>query len=210
MNPLRLTLLRRVVFVLAAVPFARLFVLGYLGDLTANPVEFVTRSLGTWCLVMLCLTLAITPLRRLTGAAWWLRLRRMLGLWAFFYGSVHLLTYVWFDQWFDVAAIWDDVVKRPFIAAGFVSWLLMVPLAFTSNQWAMRRLGRRWSVLHRLIYLLAPVGVLHFWWHKSAKNDLFEPMIYAAVIGLLLAMRLLWRWRRSMNGPLRSKDQEAA
>lgn len=195
MTPLGLTWLRVVVFLLAAAPFARLWILGFLDGLGANPVEFVTRSTGLWTLVFLCVTLAVTPLRKLTGFAWLLRLRRMLGLWAFFYGTVHFGTYLWFDQWFDWRAIWEDVIKRPFITAGFVSLLLMVPLALTSSGSAMRRLGRDWFRLHRLIYPIAIAGVLHFWWHKAGKNDFLEPGIYAGVVALLLGLRLWWWWR---------------
>lgn len=196
MNPSRFRLLWWLVWLLGAAPFVRLFVLGYLDGLTANPVEFVTRSTGTWTLVFVCLTLAVSPLARLSGQAWWLRLRRMLGLWSFFYACAHLTTWVWFDQWFDVSAMWADVVKRPFITAGFVAVVLMVPLAITSNHASMRALGRRWQALHRLIYLVAPLGVLHFWWHKSAKNDVFEPAIYAAVVALLLGWRVVNAARR--------------
>ncbi|MGH1361577.1 MAG: sulfite oxidase heme-binding subunit YedZ [Burkholderiaceae bacterium] len=187
------------VFVASLVPFARLFWLGYQDNLTANPIEFVTRSTGTWTLVFLCLTLAITPVRKLTGLGWLLRLRRMLGLYAFFYGCVHLATYVWFDQWFDLTEIIKDIFKRPFITAGFVGYLLMVPLALTSNGFAMRRLGRRWQLLHRLVYLIAPVGLLHFWWHKSGKNDFFEPVIYTVVVAILLGLRYFWRRRVARN-----------
>jgi len=184
--------LKLAVFGVALIPFLRLFWLGYQGDLTANPIEFITRSTGIWTLVFLCITLAVTPLRRLTGQGWLLRLRRMLGLFAFFYACLHLTTYVWFDQWFDLSEIIKDVFKRPFITAGFTAFVLMVPLALTSNQWAMRTLKRRWQQLHRLIYLIAPIGLLHFWWHKGGKNDFFEPIIYAGVVVLLLGLRLLW------------------
>lgn len=182
---------RAAVFVAALLPLARLVLLGMGDGLGANPVEFVTRSLGTWTLVFLCLTLAISPLRWLGAPAMLVRLRRMLGLYAFFYGSLHFLMYVWLDQWFDMPAILADILERPFIAAGFLAWLLMIPLALTSNRFAMRRLGSRWQRLHRLVYLLVPVGVLHFWWHKAGKNDIGEPAIYAVIVGILLLARLL-------------------
>lgn len=184
--------LKLAVFSLALIPFLRLFWLGYQDDLSANPIEFVTRSTGIWTLAFLCITLAVTPVRRLTGQGWLLRLRRMLGLFAFFYACLHLTTYVWFDQWFDLSEIIKDVFKRPFITAGFTAFVLMVPLALTSNQWAMRSLKRRWQQLHRLIYLIAPIGLLHFWWHKGGKNDFFEPSVYAGVVVLLLGLRWLW------------------
>lgn len=192
------------VFVACLVPLARLVMLGVADDLGANPVEFVTRSTGTWTLVMLCVTLAITPLRRITGWNALIRLRRMLGLFAFFYGCLHFTTYVWLDQFFDWFAIVADVVKRPFITAGFAAFLLMTPLAATSTNAMVRRLGRRWSELHRLVYAVAMLGVLHFWWHKSAKNDLGEPLAYAAVVALLLGWRVWARLRERYLGRRRS------
>ena len=167
----------------------------FFGGLGANPVERVTRSTGTWTLVFLCAGLAITPLRRLTGWAWLLRMRRMVGLFAFFYASLHLSTYLWFDQWFDATAIVKDVIKRPFIAMGMVAFVLLLPLAITSTDAMMRRLGRRWAVLHRAVYLAAIVGVLHFWWHKAGKNDYSEVGWYAAAVALLLGWRLIERVR---------------
>lgn len=139
---------------------------------------------------MLCMTLAITPLRRITGFNRLASLRRMLGLFAFFYACLHLTTWVWLDQWFDVRAMVADVVKRPFIAAGFTAFVLMVPLALTSNQAMMRRLGRRWSALHRLVYVVAIAAILHFWWHKAGKNDFEEPIVYAAIVAALLGYRV--------------------
>ncbi|MFA7504410.1 MAG: protein-methionine-sulfoxide reductase heme-binding subunit MsrQ [Burkholderiaceae bacterium] len=191
-----LGVVRAIVFVVSLGPLLRLVVLGAGDGLGANPVEFVTRSLGTWTLVFLCLGLAISPLRWLGAPAAIVRLRRMLGLYAFFYASLHFLMYLWLDQWFDWRAIVADIVERPFIAAGFVAWLLMIPLALTSNRFAMRRLGSRWQLLHRLVYLLVPAGVLHFWWHKAGKNDIGEPAIYALIVALLLLARVVRRARR--------------
>lgn len=191
-------------FVVCLLPLARLFALGWFDGLGANPVEFVTRSTGTWTLVMLCATLAVTPLRRLTGLAVLARLRRMLGLFTFFYACLHLTTYVWFDQWFDPLAILLDVVKRPFITVGMTAFLLLLPLAATSTDAMMRRLGRRWAELHRLVYLIAPLAILHFWWHKAGKNDFAEPAIYGAVVALLLAARLWRRLRSDYAGRRRS------
>ena len=139
---------------LSLVPFLRLFVLGFQDRLGANPIEFITHSTGFWTLTFLCITLTVTPLRRLTGWQQLVRLRRMLGLFAFFYASAHLVTYVWFDQWFSLEEIVKDVWKRPFITVGFTAFLLLVPLAVTSTNFMMRRLGRRWSQLHRLVYLI--------------------------------------------------------
>ncbi|MFP5460298.1 MAG: sulfite oxidase heme-binding subunit YedZ [Gammaproteobacteria bacterium] len=196
--------LRALVFAACLLPLARLFLLGFNDSLGANPVEFVSRSTGTWTLVMLCLTLSVTPLRQLSGWNAVIRLRRMLGLFAFFYGCLHLMSYVWFDQWFDAIAILVDLLERPFIAAGFAAWLLMLPLALTSNAAMIRRLGRHWAELHRAVYAVAALGVLHFWWHKAGKNDLAEPMAYAAVVGLLLGWRLWRRLRGAQPGSRRS------
>jgi sulfoxide reductase heme-binding subunit YedZ len=152
---------------------------------------------GTWTLVLLCVTLAITPLRRMTDLAWLLRLRRMLGLFAFFYGLLHLITYLWFDQFFDLAAIVKDVLKRPFITMGFTAFVLMIPLAVTSTDSMIRRLGRRWGRLHRLVYAVAIAAILHYAWHKAGKNDYSEVAWYAAAVTLLLGWRVLdWIRRR--------------
>jgi len=202
-TPRGLAALKAAVFVAALLPLARLVAAGAtdaFGGLGANPVELITRSTGTWTLVMLCITLAMTPLRQASGWTWPIRLRRMLGLFAFFYGAIHFTTYVWLDQWFDLAAIVIDVVRRPFITAGFVAFVLMVPLALTSTTGMQRRLGRRWLQLHRAIYGVAAAAILHYWWHKAGKNDLAEPMVYATIVAALLGWRLvaalLRRWRR--------------
>ena len=183
-----------VVFLLALGPLLRLVIYGLTDQLGANPVEFITRSTGTWTLVMLCITLAITPVRRLTGMSWLLRMRRMLGLFAFFYGALHFVTYFWLDQWFDWTAILRDVTgKRPFITVGFVAFVLMAPLAMTSTQAMIRRLGGRlWQRLHRAIYAIAVLSILHYWWMKAGKNDLAEPLIYAFVVAVLLGARFIW------------------
>lgn len=189
--------LQAALFVAALLPLARLFFLGFNAGLGANPVEFVIRSLGTWTLVALVVTLSITPLRLATGWAWPLRLRRMFGLFVFFYAVLHLCAYLWLDQWFDVAAIWKDVLKRPYITMGALTLLLLIPLAITSsNGWVRRLGGRNWQRLHRLVYVVAGLAVLHFWWQRAAKNDVSEPLAYAIVIGLLLGVRLLSSFRR--------------
>jgi sulfoxide reductase heme-binding subunit YedZ len=190
--------LKVALFALCLVPLARLVLagtLGWFGGLGANPIELVTRSTGTWTLVALCATLAVTPLRRLTGANWLLRFRRMLGLFAFFYGVLHLTTYVWFDQWFDPAAIVRDVIRRPFVTMGMLAFLLMVPLALTSTDAMRRRLGRRWATLHRAIYAVAIASILHYAWHKAGKNDYSEVVWYAGAVAVLLGWRAVDRWR---------------
>lgn len=185
-------------FVLALLPFVELLRLGFTHGLGANPVEFVLRWLGTWTLVALLVTLAVTPVRWVTGWAWLVRLRRMLGLYAFFYGTLHVTTYVWIDHFFDWASIVTDITKRPYLTFGFFAYLLMVPLALTSTNAMVRRLGgRNWQRLHRAVYAIGVLGVLHFWYHKLAKNDLAQPTVYALVLGTLLGARLLhWMGRR--------------
>jgi methionine sulfoxide reductase heme-binding subunit len=198
-KPVPIGAIKAAVFVLALGPLARLLLVGTtgaFGGLGANPVEFVTRSTGTWTLVFLCITLAVTPVRRFTGWNWLQRLRRMLGLFAFFYGALHFTTYFWLDQWFDLAAIGKDIVKRPFITMGFAAFVMMIPLAVTSTDAMVRRLGRRWGKLHRLVYAVAVAAILHYWWHKAGKNDFSQVGWYAAVVIGLLGWRLVDRWRK--------------
>jgi len=178
------------IFVICLFPLVRLIVLGGSGGLGANPIEFITHSTGTWTLTGLMVTLSVTPLRCLTGRGELIRYRRMLGLFTFFYASLHFVTYVWLDQFFDPVAIARDIIKRPFITVGFAAFVLLIPLAATSTHAMMRRLGRRWQQLHRLVYLVAMLGVIHYVW--LVKKDLTEPLIYGAVLALLLVMRLPW------------------
>ncbi len=175
-------------FILCLFPLARLVGLGATAGLGANPIEFITRSTGTWTLVGLLLTLSITPLRRVTGWTALIRHRRTLGLFAFFYASLHFVTYIWLDQFFDPSSVARDIVKRPFITLGFAAFVLLIPLALTSTQAMMRRLGRRWQQLHRLVYGIAILAVLHYLW--LVKLDLTQPLIYGGVLALLLMMRL--------------------
>jgi sulfoxide reductase heme-binding subunit YedZ len=178
------------IFGVCLLPMLRLAVLAGNGGLGANPIEFITRSTGTWTLIGLLVTLSVTPARRLTGRADLIRYRRMLGLFAFFYACLHFAIYIWLDQFFDPAAIARDIVKRPFITAGFAAFVLLIPLAMTSTHAMMRRLGRNWQRLHRLVYAVALLGVVHYLW--LVKKDLTEPLIYGGVLALLLAMRLPW------------------
>ncbi|WP_250473229.1 protein-methionine-sulfoxide reductase heme-binding subunit MsrQ [Caballeronia sp. GAFFF1] len=183
-----------VVFLAALYPLARLVLLGVTGvhgGLGANPIEFITRSTGLWTLVFLCITLAITPARRLTGVTALVRFRRMIGLYAFFYAALHFTTYFWFDKWFDIAEILKDIGKRPFITVGFAAFVLLIPLAVTSPKAMVRKLGRRWQTLHRAIYVIAALAILHFWWMKAGKHDLILPKIYGAIVIALLGWRLL-------------------
>lgn len=185
--------IKLLVFVLSLAPAAGLAAGLFRGELGANPVEAITHSTGEWALRFLLLTLAVTPLRRLTGYGSLVRLRRMLGLFAFFYAALHLSTYAALDQFFDAAAIVKDVVKRPYITAGFLAFVLMAPLAATSTAGMIRRLGgRRWQQLHRLVYPCAIAAVVHFLW--LVKADLTEPLLYAGVLTALLGYRVaVWR-----------------
>ena len=185
-----ITSIKYFVFALALIPLVRLLVLGYLGDLTANPVEFITRSTGTWAITFLCITLSMSPMRWMSGWSGWIQLRRMLGLFTFFYAFLHFTIWYWLDHNLDAKAMIDDVIERPFITVGFLGFVCMSLLAISSNQMAMRWLGRKWSLLHRLIYLIAILGVLHYLWHKAGKNDFEVVYIYAGIIFLLLVIRV--------------------
>ena len=179
-------------------PFALLVHGALLGDLGANPVERVTDVTGQWGLRLLLLGLAVTPLRRLTGWGWLQRFRRMLGLFAFFYVSLHLLTWIWLDKELRLAELAADIVERPYITVGFAAWLLLLPLALTSTAGMMRRLGRNWQRLHRAVYPAAALGVLHHAWQVRA--DLLEPLVYASMLAILLLARWRPRWlRRDAN-----------
>ena len=192
--------LKPTVFLACLVPLALLVGRGIAGELTANPIEFITHRTGDWTLRMLLLTLAVTPLRRLTGWNEVVRLRRMLGLFAFFYGSLHLLTYVVLDHFFALGSILEDLTERRFVTAGFTGYVLMVPLALTSSQAAVRRLGgQRWQALHRLVYVSAAAGVVHYFW--LVKADLRPPLAYGVVLGLLLGLRVWHRRRRITAAP---------
>ena len=180
-----------VLFVLCALPLAWLVAGAALDRLGANPAEALIRGLGDWTLRFLCLTLAVTPLRVRTATPQLARFRRMLGLFTFFYGVLHLLAYAWLDKGFDVGEVARDIAKRPFILVGFTAWLLLVPLALTSTNGMVRRLGgKAWRALHRLVYLVAPLALLHFFWMRAGKNDFAEVAVYAVILGALLLDRL--------------------
>jgi len=188
------------IWVACLTPLLRLGWKGLTGGLGANPIEFITLSTGTWTLVFLLATLAITPLRRLSGQSWLIRFRRLVGLFSFFYGVLHFITYVWLDKFFDVQDMIKDVAKRPFITAGFLAFLLLVPLAATSTAGAIRWMGgRRWQLLHRLIYVSGVSAVVHFWW--KVKADVRKPAIYAAVLGILLGLRLVFWIHARLSNP---------
>jgi len=177
-------------FLLSLGPLATLGWKAYQGNLGANPIDVITRSTGRWTLTFLLITLSVTPVRKLAGMPWLIRFRRPLGLFAFFYGTLHLTTYVWLDKFFDVHEMLHDILKRRFITAGLPAFTLMLPLALTSTTWSIRRLGgKRWSALHRLIYFSAAAGVIHFIW--LVKADLRRPLTYGAVLAVLLAYRVV-------------------
>ena len=193
------------VFVNALVPLALVGWDWRRGQLGANPLDFVTRTTGTLTLVFLVLTLLVTPLRKWTGANWLVRLRRMVGLYAFFYGTLHLLCYVWFDKWFDLAAMAEDVARRRFILVGLLAFTSMVPLAVTSTDRMIKRLGgKRWQKLHRLTYLAATAGVFHY--YLLVKSDVRKPLVFAAVFALLLGYRVYVSYAKQAT-PLSLKPQ---
>jgi methionine sulfoxide reductase heme-binding subunit len=178
------------VFLACLLPLARLGWKGYLGLLGANPIEVITHSTGDWTLIFLLITLAITPLRKLTGQLWLIRYRRMLGLLAFFYVSLHFITYIWLDKSFDLHEMLADIAKRKFITVGFTGFLLLIPLALTSTKNSIRRLGgKRWQLLHRLVYLSAVCGVIHYLW--LVKADIRKPLQYGMILTVLLGYRLV-------------------
>lgn len=184
-------------FLLALAPFGWLVVGAFADTLGANPAETLIRSTGDWTLRFVCLVLAVTPLRQATGWHALARWRRMLGLYAFFYGAVHFLCFAWLDMGFDLAAIVKDIAKRPFILVGSTALLLMLPLAATSFNRAIKALGAaRWQALHRAVYAVAVLGVLHFFWMRAAKNRFGEVAVYAAIVAALLGWRL---WKRRLS-----------
>ena len=178
------------VFCVSLLPLVWLCWLAWQDRLGTNPVETLSHRTGDWSLRFLLLTLAVTPLRRLSGWNWLLKFRRMLGLFAFFYVCLHLGVYLIFDQFFDPAAILEDIAKRPYITVGFAGFLLLIPLAATSTNGMIKRLGRNWQRLHRLVYLIGMLGVVHYWW--LVKADISEPLLYAGLLTMLLGYRAWW------------------
>lgn len=183
-------LIKPLLFLLCLTPFVLLVFNAINDNLGTNPVETMTHATGDWTLRFLLITLCVTPLRKILKLNWLIKLRRMLGLFAFFYASLHLLTYVWFDQYFDWMEILLDIPKRPFITIGFLAFVLLLPLAFTSTNAMMRRLKKNWLRLHKLVYVIPVLGVIHYFW--LVKADLLEPSIYAFLLFLLLAFRVFF------------------
>jgi methionine sulfoxide reductase heme-binding subunit len=185
------------VFLLCLAPLARLLWRGLQDKLGANPIELITHETGDWTLIFLVLTLSISPARKLFGQPQFIRFRRMFGLFAFFYGCLHFTTYIWLDKFFDLSEMLADVTKRRFITLGLTGFVLMIPLAATSTAGWIRRLGgKRWQVLHRLIYVSGVAGVVHYYW--LVKSDVRKPVGYGTIVALLLAWRL-WSWLRAKN-----------
>ena len=185
-----------VVFALCLLPFAWLLYSAITNQLGANPAEALIRATGDWTLRFICIVLLVTPLRTISSTPALARFRRMLGLFAYFYVVIHLLSYSGFDMGFDVGDIVKDIIKRPFILVGFLAFLLLTPLTATSFNRAIKTLGaKRWQLLHKLVYVIAGLGLLHFFWMRSGKNDFAEVFVYAAIIAVLLGWRL-WQFMR--------------
>ena len=190
--------IKPVVFLVCLVPLFWLVLDLIQEQLSANPIEDITHRTGDWALRFLLITLLVTPLKRLSGQIWLLRLRRMLGLYAFFYVFLHFLTYLWLDQQFLFSEILVDIGKRPYITVGFAAFVLLIPLAVTSNRYAMRRLGRRWQKLHKSVYVISAFAVLHYLW--LVKADSRDPIFYAAILIALLGIRAWWQRRDERRG----------
>jgi sulfoxide reductase heme-binding subunit YedZ len=180
--------IKRLIFIASLWPILSIGIDIFQNNLGANPVEFIERHFGKWTLIFLCLTLSMTPLRRITKINQWILHRRMLGLFVFFYASIHLICYIGLDYQFAWIDIKNDIIKHRYVLVGFLAWLLLLPLAITSSDKMIRKLKKNWKLLHRLIYVIAILGVLHFIW--LVKKDITEPLIYAAIFSILLILRL--------------------
>jgi len=196
-NNLLINYKKILVFLLSLVPLFRLIYLGITDDLGANPIEFIERSTGTWGLVFLMITLSLTPIRQWSGINGFIQYRRMLGLYMFFYACLHITSYLWLDHWFDFFEISKDIIKHPYVLVGFAAFLFSIPLAITSTKAMMKRLGGRWKILHKLIYLIGVLAVLHFLW--LVKKDITEPLIYAVVFFSLISLRFIYKYRRHIG-----------
>jgi sulfoxide reductase heme-binding subunit YedZ len=195
-RPTKIVATKTALFAGALIPLARLLSKALHDGLGANPIEVITHSTGDWTLILILATLAITPLRRITRQYWLISLRRMIGLFAFFYGTLHFLTYIWLDKFFDLHEMFKDIAKRPFITLGFSAYLLLIPLALTSTAWSIRCLGgKNWQRLHRLIYLTGILGVIHYAW--LVKADHRKPIEYGIILSILLLYRIgIWAWEK--------------
>ena len=194
MKKQHIIMVKGVVWLLALMPITRLVWLGFNDDLGANPVEFIEHSTGTWALVFLLASLSMTPIRLLTNQVWQIQLRRLLGLWMFFYATLHFITYLWLDFGFLMDDIYKDVLKHPRILVGFAAFVLAIPLAATSNQYMMKKLKSKWKKLHQSVYLIAILAVLHYLW--LVKKDITEPFYYAVVLVILLGIRIYFYYKK--------------
>ena len=197
MNKQQILYVKAAVWLLALLPFVRLVYLGFNDNLGANPIEFVEHSTGTWALVALLVTLAMTPIRLLTGQVWQIQLRRMLGLFMFFYACLHIITYVWLDFAFIWEDITKDIIKHPRILVGFAAFVLTIPLAATSNSYMIKRLKTNWKKLHKMVYLIAILVVMHYL--LLVKKDVTEPLYYAAVLIILLGIRVYFKYKPKIS-----------
>ncbi len=196
MDKKHISIVKVVVWLLASIPLIRLFWLGFNNNLGANPIEFVEHSTGTWALVFLLLSLSMTPIRLLTGQVWQIQIRRQLGLWMFFYACLHIITYVWLDFSFLFDEMINDVFEHPRILVGFAAFVLTIPLAVTSNSYMMKKLKAKWKTLHKLVYLIAVLAVLHFL--LLVKKDLTEPIYYAVALAILFGIRLYYQAKKKL------------
>ena len=196
MNKKYITVVKAFIWLLALVPVTRLFWLGFSDNLGANPIEFIEHSTGTWALVFLLLSLAMTPIRLITKQVWLIQLRRLLGLWMFFYACLHIITYVWLDFNFLFDEMLNDVFEHPRILVGFAAFVLTIPLAITSNSYMMKKLKGRWKTLHKSVYVVAILVVLHFL--LLVKKDLTEPVYYAIVLVILFGVRFYYNNKRKV------------
>ena len=202
-----------IAFIVCLIPLGQLLYYAWTENLTANPIEFITRFTGSWALIFLLVSLSVTPLRKISGWNGLIKYRRMLGLFAFFYAVLHFATFMVLDHFFDFQAIAKDVLKRPYVTAGFTAFVLMIPLAITSTAGMVRRLGKRWQQLHRLVYVAAIAAVIHFYW--LVKADIRRPVQYGVVLGLLLGYRLLVKvapplWTRFAQVPSLARSRQVS
>ena len=196
MDKKHIRIVKVIVWLLASIPLVRLFWLGFHNTLGANPIEFVEHSTGTWALVFLLLSLSMTPIRLLTGQVWQIQIRRQLGLWMFFYACLHIITYVWLDFSFLFDEMINDVFEHPRILVGFAAFVLTIPLGVTSNSYMMKKLKAKWKTLHKLVYLIAILAVLHFL--LLVKKDLTEPIYYAVALAILFGIRLYYQAKKKL------------
>lgn len=201
MNKQKINLVKVAIWLLALIPLVRLIWLGVHENLGANPIEFVERSTGLWALIILLVTLSLTPVRLITGQVWPIQLRRLTGLFMFFYACLHITTYVWLDFGFVWVDIVKDVAKHPRILVGFAAFILVIPLAATSNSFMIKRLKTNWKKLHQAVYLIAILAVVHFWW--LVKKDITEPLYYAIALAILLGIRLYFKQRTNNKIPIK-------